>query len=182
MRGAVLLLSLLLASASPAAGSDARLDPLFRELKGSVTAERAGEIEAEIWNLWSAPPPGRADVELLMEAAGDHIRHEEYDRAVAALDEAVRLAPLYAEAWNRRATAHYHAGDYAASVSDIARTLELEPRHFPALAGLGLINMALGRMREALANYEAALAINPHFRPARLHAEALRELLKGDPT
>lgn len=177
------LMLLFLAFATPATATpEDRLAPLFAELKRDLPPERVGEIEAEIWSIWASAPPGRSDIELLMEAAGDMIRHEEFGKAVVALDEAINLAPDYPEAWNRRATAHYHAGDYAASIADIARTLELEPRHFPALAGLGMINMSLGRMKEALANYEAALAINPHFRAAKLHAAALRELLKGEPT
>jgi hypothetical protein len=42
--------------------------------------------------------------------------------------------------------------------------LALEPRHFGAIAGIGLIRIAKGEMREALAAFRRALAINPFLR------------------
>ena len=49
------------------------------------------------------------------------------------------------------------------SVNDIAQTLKLEPRHFGALSGLGLINQAIGQTGAAIKAFEYALDINPHL-------------------
>ncbi len=92
-----------------------------------------------------------------------------------------RLAPSSPEGWNRRATSRYLAGDFAGSVADIQRTLELEPRHFGALSGLGLIYSQLEDPERAVAAFEAALEINPHLPGARANIQHLRELLVGDP-
>ncbi len=172
------LAALLALAVGPASGTENRLDSLFDRLKAADDPHAAAPIVRDIWAIWTQPPEGKPEVALLMDAAADHIRHEEYDKALAALDAAIDLAPDHAEAWNRRATAFYRAGDYDAAARDIARTLALEPRHFGALSGLGLINLALGRLPEALKAYEAALAINPHLVSAKRHAEAIRAALK----
>jgi len=70
-------------------------------------------------------------------------------------------------------------GDYARSISDIERILALEPRHFGALSGLGLIFDALGDRDAALKAWNRALAIHPHLTGARQRVEEIRREMKG---
>ena len=84
--------------------------------------------------------------------------------ALPMLDDMVARAPGWAEAWNKRATALYLAGEHDRSLSDIDRVLALEPRHFGALAGMGLIRIAKGQYREALDAFRRALAVNPFLK------------------
>jgi tetratricopeptide (TPR) repeat protein len=58
----------------------------------------------------------------------------------------------------------YLMGEHDRSLADIEHVLALEPRHFGALAGIGLIRMAKGEFREALAAFRKALAVNPFLR------------------
>jgi len=69
----------------------------------------------------------------------------------------------FAEAWNARATAYFNAGQLGPSISDIQHVLALNPRHFGALAGLGMIFEQLDEPDKALEVYKAALALNPHM-------------------
>ena len=99
--------------------------------------------------------------------------------AVDDFSTAVAWAPDFAEAWHKRATVHFLMGDYPASIADLHRTLDLEPRHFGALAGLGLIYLKLDEERAALKALEKALEINPHLPGTREKVQELHERLDG---
>jgi Flp pilus assembly protein TadD len=58
---------------------------------------------------------------------------------------------------------YFQMGEYGPSVNDIARTLTLNPRHFGALSGLGMIFEQMGDEGRALEAYRAALAIHPRL-------------------
>ena len=81
--------------------------------------------------------------------------------------------PSYSEAWNRRATLRYMMHQYQGSLEDIEETLKLEPRHFGALSGRGMVNLALERFDDAVASFQAAGEVNPHMDNQRNVAAAL---------
>ena len=68
----------------------------------------------------------------------------QYKKSIYFFSKIIEKNPNFAEAWNKRATVYYLLGNYEESISDIRQTLRLEPRHFGALDGLGLIFMAIG--------------------------------------
>ncbi|HYH18794.1 MAG TPA: tetratricopeptide repeat protein [Azospirillum sp.] len=180
---AIILVTLLgaLGAAVPAAArqDDARLDELFRQLRSAPGDEAAHAVETQIWLIWLDHPG--ADVLTMMRDGVRRLHEDEFEQALVLFDAVVAEAPDYAEGWNRRANAHYLVGDYAAAVADIHRTLALEPRHFGALVGLGLVFTAVDQPAEALKAFEAALAINPHLPRARERAAQIRQTLAGQP-
>lgn len=157
--------------------NDPRLDRLFDELHAAPTEEAAQPIEGAIWRIWLLAGNGAVDAEMLRGLAA--MGNGDEDTALAAFTRVTELQPDFAEGWNKRATVNYMLGHFAASVADIEKTLALEPRHFGALSGLGLINLALGRERQALAAFEAALKIHPHLPGAESHIRELRERIRG---
>ncbi len=154
-----------------------RLDSLFAALKRATGREAAEQVEEEIWRVWTVA--GDRDVDRLMVRGIFSMSREKYDEAVAAFDKIIERVPDFAEGWNKRATAHFLRGDYVSAVDDIDRTLALEPRHFGALSGLGMVSLALGEEERALEAFEAALDLHPHLSGADTHIKELRERVKS---
>jgi tetratricopeptide (TPR) repeat protein len=159
---------------------DPRLVGLFERLQETPNPTEAQAVEQQIWRLWLESNDAAIDRLMFEGIAAMHAQR--YDAALRAFDRMVEQAPGFAEGWNKRATVHYLMGDWEASVVDIQRTLALEPRHFGALSGLGLIYDALEQPEAALRSYEATLELNPHSESTRLRVQELRRQLQGRPT
>ena len=159
--------------------ADPALPALFDKLKMAPSPASAQPIEKEIWRRWGTIDDsiGKA----MLEEASAAMAAGAFDLARHQLDALIEREPGFAEAWNRRATLNYLIGDHAASVRDIEHVLKLEPRHFGALSGLGLIMLKEERLDAALRSFEAALAVNPHLPAARTHVDWLRERVEGKP-
>jgi tetratricopeptide (TPR) repeat protein len=138
-----------------------QLDDLFAGLKAAKTQEDGEAIVAQIWQLWQHS--GDPELDAALERA-TLVMGRVPALALPVLDDIVARAPGWAEGWNKRATVLYLMGEYDRSLADIDRVLALEPRHFGALAGLGLIRIEKGEPREALAAFRRALAVNPFLR------------------
>ena len=149
-------------SASDATARVQRLDGLFAVLKTAKDQDEADVVVADIWKV--RPQSGSADMDGRMEQAIKLMAHGLLQHAREALDEIVAAAPQWAEGWNKRATVLFLMGEYDRSLADIERVLALEPRHFGALAGIGMIRTQKGELREALAAYRRALAVNPFLK------------------
>ena len=145
---------------------------LFESLSAAEDPRTATLIERRIWDLWVASD--RDDVDRLMRRGRSAMGFRDYDAAIETFDRIVELDPEFAEGWNKRATVHFLRRDFAASLTDIARTLALEPRHFGALEGRGMIYEEQGELEKALADYERVLTIRPHVRGLRRRIEQLR--------
>ena len=163
----------------PKVGSDKTrgLDFLFGALKAAPDEASAKHVEARIWALWLQTPSDTAA--LLMMRAKAAMDAQQIDVALKLLDAVVKLRPDYVEGWNRRATLYYLKNDYGHSLQDIEQVLVREPRHFGALAGLGMIMQDLGDEKRALDAFRKALAINPHLDKVPELVKALSEKVEG---
>lgn len=170
MRLFATLALVLLLPALPARAQSA-VDGLFEKLQETQNPIEARQLERKIWEAWSKSDSDTLDA--LMQGGVTVLEKGDYARAQEIFSTMIELKPDYAEAYNKRASVRFLAGDYAGSVADIERTLKLEPRHFGALAGLGTIMERLDNLDEALKAYRRALAANPHLNDG---ADKLKEL------
>lgn len=168
----------LIALASPLASADQTdqaLPKLFDELQTADSAQQALSIEAKIWKKWYERDD--EDGGSNMSAAVEAMTAGRYTIALNLLNALVEEHPDFAEAWNRRATLFYLLGEFEKSLADIQHTLTLEPRHFGAISGIGLIMLQLGEDERALHAFEQVLNISPKNPGAAKNIKELEEKL-----
>ncbi len=171
--------ALAFAPAAAARQDDPRLDTLFERLLATSDFGEARRIEAAIWRIWIES--GDAELDALMNRGIGTMQTRRFDAALDSFNQIVAADPDFAEGWNKRATLYFLMGEYEASIIDVERTLALEPRHFGALSGMGLIYTELDDEQAALAWFERALEVNPHMPLIIVRARMLREKLRGTP-
>jgi tetratricopeptide (TPR) repeat protein len=177
------IVAFCLAFAVSAAGAESSrtvtLDRLFAALHGTADAEKATRLTSMIWVVWShADDP---ETERLLSEGQAAMEKLEFGTALDRFNAIIDRDPDFAEGWNRRATLYYVMGEYRASIGDIEEVLAREPRHFGALAGLGMNYEALGYDMRALNAWRRALKVNPHLQNARAHIKALENSLMNRP-
>jgi tetratricopeptide (TPR) repeat protein len=147
------------------------LDSLFARLRKVESPVEAQTVERAIWELWMRSDSPTA--ELLLTQAVKALGAGEEQVSLSILDKLIVVHPDFAEAWNKRATVYFMIGRYSESLSDINHVLDLEPRHFGALSGLGMIKQQQGDKKGALAAFRDALAVNPQLEGAKQAVEEL---------
>lgn len=153
------------------------LDFLFEALKVAPDDSSAKAIEQRIWTLWMISPSDTAN--LLMGRVRRAVEAKDTALAIRLLDAIVAIRPDYVEAWNRRATIHFMQKDYGASLQDLIQVLKLEPRHFGALSGLGLILQEIGDEKHALEAYRRAVEVYPRLENIPDQVKKLQEKVEG---
>jgi tetratricopeptide (TPR) repeat protein len=161
---------------SKANDRDDQLNRLFNELKINNVALVYG-TEQKIWEIWSTHP---TDDKLTIELSKgiDLMQGSTLSQSIEIFSDLIELDPNWAEAWNKRATALYLIGDYEGSQKDIDRVLELEDRHFGALAGQGLVNIKLENYEKAIESYKRAQEIYPAMQSPKIMIEQIEQLIK----
>ena len=159
----VILSGLLLSLATSAWGDqqDQRLNLAFAQLAKASSPQGVRVLEARIWQIWLEHPQPR--INEMMRWGVEALNTQDYPTALKLFDSLVEAAPEFAEGWNKRATVRFLVGNYEGSIEDIRKTLALEPRHFGALSGLGMIHTNQERWFAAMAAFEQALRIHPHL-------------------
>ena len=155
---------------------DIELNKLFLELKKNIPSLSPG-IAQQIWMLWSTHPSDQKLTSILDEGSR-LIQDQQLNRAIDVFTEAIELDPTWAEAWNKRATVFYMVGEFQKSQKDIDKVLELEERHFGALAGQGMVNIQLKNYDKAKRSYQKAQEIYPAMKSSKVMIEQIEELIK----
>jgi tetratricopeptide (TPR) repeat protein len=153
------------------------LDFLFGALKAAPDETSAKAIEQRIWAQWLISKSDTTN--LLMTRVKKAVEAKDLDLAMRLLDAIVELHPDYVEGWNRRATLHFMRKEFGESLADIGRVLAIEPRHFGALTGLGLIMQELGDEKRALDAFQKALEVHPHLERVPEYVKSLSGKVQG---
>ncbi len=140
------------------------------ELLASATSEARGrEIENEIWRNWMVAP--NDEIQTLLKQALEARRWYDFEKARKILDQIIVQAPDYAEGWNQRAFILFLQEKFDRALSDTEKALELEPRHFGAMAGQAQILMRQGRFATGQSILKRAVKIHPYLRERSMIVE-----------
>ncbi len=153
-----------------------QLERLFNDLKVD-NFSLANVVEQKIWKVWSTHPNSK-DLTMMLTLGSDFVNNKELEKAIEIFTEVIDLDPSWAEAWNKRATVYYMIGEFEKSQADINKVLELESRHFGALAGQGLVNIELKNYEKAIKSYQQAQEIYPSMQSPNIMIEKIKKLIK----
>lgn len=176
MKGLLSICLLLASSALNADQDDPRLEDLFSELKEETDVGRADGIANRIWAIWLEHEDGQAST--LMQRGITQMNSGDLVGALQTYTRLISLKPDFAEAWNKRATIYWLTGEYDASLKDIEEVLKLEPWHFGALSGRGLVYMDRGDYFLARGAFLTLLEVYPAMPGVRETIEQLERVLR----
>ena len=156
----IISISLLFASKIALADqNDPRLNNLFKKLNETENQDEIRDLISDIWNIWYEVDDPK--VIEYFEKGIQAMNLRNYPLAIRFFNNLIEEDPNFAEGWNKRATVHFMMGNFDQSMQDIIKTLELEPRHFGALDGMGLIFIHQGQFHQAIDVYDKMLEIFP---------------------
>jgi tetratricopeptide (TPR) repeat protein len=139
---------------------------LFAALAATKSDAEAREIEERLWTFWRSFADDESR-QLLEQSREAQLRFD-YAEALIYNKAVVKRAPQFAEGWNQLGYVYFLAGQYDASLDAIEHVLALEPLHYAALAGKGIILYYAGKVEAAQAPLKRALAINPWLKERNL--------------
>ena len=147
-----------------------KLDRLYGQLQDAEPAE-ARRVAKEIELEWSKS--GSPAMDLLLKRGTDAMEAGDFASAIGHFTALTDHAPDFAEGWHRRAVAFAASEMYGPAVDDLRHALELNPRHYDAIAALGGILVKIEKPEVAAQAFQQVLAIHPHYREV---TEALEHL------
>jgi tetratricopeptide (TPR) repeat protein len=171
----ILILLLFNSSFVLADQKDSRLNSLFDELYLSNDNMQASTILADIWDIWSIAE--NVEAQKIFDEGNKMMDRGSLEEAIALFTQVIDLKPDFAEGWNKRATVLFLKGELEASISDIQKTLELEPRHFGALDGLAEIYLIQDDLLGAAATYKRILEIIPTSKKSQDRLKLINDLI-----
>ena len=139
---------------------DFRLIKLFDQLYFSIEDEEINNITKKIWDIWHETNDIKIEADFYRGI--ESMRANDLIMSIAFFTNVIEKKPNFAEGWNKRATVYFMLGEFDKSMFDINQTLKLEPRHFGAMDGMGLIFMHLQQYSEAIRIYEQMLTLFPN--------------------
>ncbi|MEH1824142.1 MAG: tetratricopeptide repeat protein [Nostoc sp.] len=111
------------------------------------------------WQLRS-PKPVRDAQQTLYQKGENKYEEGNYEGAIEDFNQAIKLDPQNALAYNRRGDAYYRLGDYEQAQADSSQAILLNPQDANAYFDRGFAFSELGKYKEAIADYTQAIKLN----------------------
>ena len=160
-------------------GDQRAAQPLAKAMHDADRMVRETSAQA-LWQVWHRS--GDAAVDARLHAGIEAMNRRGFEEAVEIFNEVIDMAPDFAEGYNKRATVYYMQERYEESLEDCLTTLDLNPIHFGALSGSGLVYLGLRKPVKALELFKRAIAVNPNMPSVIKNIEDLTRYLRDQTT
>ena len=171
----LIILIILFSNFAQADQRDEQLIELFDKLFLSTNNMEASKLLFNIWDIWSIAD--NQETQIIFDEANQFMDVGELDNAIELFTKVIKQSPEFAEGWNKRATVYFLKGELNKSISDIEKTLNLEPRHFGALDGLAEIYLMQDDLVGAAVIYRRILEIIPSSKKSQDRLKLINDLL-----
>ena len=98
--------------------------------------------------------------------AGEAYQQDDYPKAIANYEEAIRLDPDNERLYYMRGNANLSQRQYADAIADYNRTIQLDPEFSEAYHWRGRAKHSLEEYADAIADYDEATQLDPEFSEA----------------
>ena len=141
------------AKAAAEAEASAKADQAEKERLAALRAEEERRKQAEA--------ESRARYSALMSQGHTDINNGDYDRAIVAFSDAMRLDPKSALAFTNRGVAYVRKGDMDRAIADFSEAIRLDPNYALASSNRGIAYARKGDNDRAIADFNEAIRLDP---------------------
>ncbi|MDB9313951.1 tetratricopeptide repeat protein [Spirulina sp. CS-785/01] len=97
----------------------------------------------------------------LYQKAHNLIRWQQYEKAIATLDQAIEIKPEFQAAWRDRAFLHHYLQQYHKALEGYKKLTQWQPQNPEYWQNRGVVHGKLKQYEDALACLDQALELNP---------------------
>jgi tetratricopeptide (TPR) repeat protein len=141
------------AKAAAEAEAGAKAEQAEKERLAAAKAEEERRKQAEV--------QARARYSTLMSQGHTDINNGDYDRAIAAFSDAMRLDPKSALAFTNRGVVYERKGDMDRAIADFSEAIRLDPNYALASSNRGIAYARKGDNDRAIADFNEGIRLDP---------------------
>lgn len=119
-------------------------------------------------NAINTPPTTSTADDFYIKASGK-AKSGNFQEAIVAYDQAIRLNPQYADAYNDRGVVNLALGNFSEGIKDFEGALQIDPQYSVAYVNLGIVRLNSNDYQQAITNFDQALKINSNLADAYLN-------------
>ncbi|KAK7883055.1 hypothetical protein WMY93_029229 [Mugilogobius chulae] len=121
---------------------------------------------------------GSNDAEVLKEKANKYFKEKDYENAIKYYTEALELNPSNAIYYSNRSLAYLRTECYGYALADATKALEIDKNYIKGYYRRATSNMALGKFKAALKDYETVVRVRPNDKDAKMKYQECNKIVK----
>lgn len=125
----------------------------------------------------SPPPEDKEKAERIKAQGNDHMKKEEFERAIELYTQAIDLDPNNQVFYCNRAAAHSKMNNHYAAVEDCKRAIDMDPNYSKAYGRMGLAYSSVEKHKEAVECFNKALSLEPENESYKSNLQLAQEKL-----